>query len=166
VRRDRVVDGLSYGSCTVGGTDATAAIAALVAEMDRADVRYCLVAGVALAWYNVVDLDSLAERVDCPVLSVTFEASDGLEPALREAFEGDALADRLETYRALPERNPVDLDGADGDPDAVFVRSPDLEPETAADVIRAVTPEGGRPEPLRVAGLAARAADQFRRAES
>jgi hypothetical protein len=47
--------------------------------------------------------------------------------------------------------------------DTVFVRSVDIPVEEAVDVVRAFTPEGGRPEPLRVARLAARAADQFRR---
>ncbi|PSQ33541.1 DUF99 domain-containing protein, partial [Halobacteriales archaeon SW_12_69_24] len=41
----------------------------------------------------------------------------------------------------------------------VFVRAVGCEEDEAADVVRAFTPEGGRPEPLRVARLAARAAD-------
>ncbi|MFB6120113.1 MAG: DUF99 family protein [Halobacteriaceae archaeon] len=160
VRASRVVDGFGFGDCAVGGTDATASVAALFDELGRADVRYVLVAGLALAWYNVVDLHAIADATDRPVISVTFEASEGLEPSLREEFAGDALAERLATYRAQPPRRPVDV----GD-ERVFVRAAGCDDETAAEVVRAFTPEGGRPEPLRVARLAARGADRWRRPE-
>ncbi|MFB6160387.1 MAG: DUF99 family protein [Haloferacaceae archaeon] len=153
VRADRVVDGLAFGTCTVGGLDATAATLDLAAALDRADVRHVLTAGVAPAWFNLLDLDRVHERLDRPVVAVSFEASEGLEPALREQFDGAALEARLDRYRALPPRRPVTV----GD-DRVFVRAAGLSDEHAAAVVRAHTPEGeGRPEPLRVARLSARA---------
>jgi len=157
VRADRAVDGFAFGECTVGGTDLTAAVSDLWRRLDRPDARYVLVAGVALAWYNVVDLEALHGTTDRPVLAVTFEESEGLEASLREAFGGDALAERLAAYERLPERQRV----AVGDDD-VFVRSVGVDAAEAADVVRAYTPAGGRPEPLRVARLAARAADDWR----
>jgi hypothetical protein len=157
VRADRVVDGLSFGTCTVGGTDATGAVARLFAALDREDVRYLLVAGVAPAWFNLVDLDRLRDAVDRPVISVSFEASPGLSGALRDQFAGEELADRLATYRSLPPRRRVDV----GDDD-VFVRSVGVDADEAARVVRAFTPTGGRPEPLRVARLAARGAREWR----
>ena len=39
MRADRVVDGFAFGSCTVGGTDATDAVVALWDRLDREDVR-------------------------------------------------------------------------------------------------------------------------------
>ncbi|MFC7201287.1 DUF99 family protein [Halospeciosus flavus] len=159
VRADRVVDGFAYETCRVGGTDATEAIRSLFRELGREDVRHLLVAGVAPAWYNLVDLHTLHEVVGIPVLSVSFEESEGLEDALAREFDGEALARRLDTYRAQPPRRPVDV----GD-DRVFVRAVGCDDETAARVVSAHTPEGsGRPEPLRVARLAARAADDLRR---
>lgn len=160
VRADRVVDEFSFASCTVGGTDATAAVCSLVDRLGREDVRYVVVGAVAPAWYNLLDLSRLHERADRPVLAVTFEASDdGLEAGIRDAFSGDELADRLERYRALPPRRTVDV----GD-ETVYVRAVGLEADVAATVVRAFTPEGGRPEPVRIARLAARAGDRFRRA--
>ncbi|HET7325414.1 MAG TPA: DUF99 family protein, partial [Halococcus sp.] len=47
--------------------------------------------------------------------------------------------------------------------ETVFVRSVGLSDEEAAEVIRAFTPEGGRPEPLRISRLAARAGDTWKR---
>ncbi|PSP89818.1 DUF99 domain-containing protein [Halobacteriales archaeon QS_4_69_34] len=155
-RASRVVDGFAFGSCTVGGTDATEGVLGLWETLDRADVRYLLLAGIAPAWYNVLDLHRLHEAVGRPVLSISFEGSDGLEPALREAFSGDALDVRLDVYRRQPPRRRLPVDG-----ETVFVRSVGDADGEAADVVRAFTPEGGRPEPLRVARLAARAADAW-----
>ncbi|WP_255192867.1 DUF99 family protein [Natronobeatus ordinarius] len=159
VRADRVVDEFAFASCTVGGTDATDAVCSLTDRLAREDVRYVFLGAVAPAWYNLLDLSRIHERAGRPVLAVTFEASDdGLEAGLRDAFSDDELADRLERYRALPPRQAVDV----GD-ETVYVRAVGLEANEAATVVRAFTPEGGRPEPLRVARLAARAGDEYRR---
>ena len=155
VRASRVVDGVIFGTCTVGGTDATETLVSMVERLDRADVRYLLLAGIALAWFNLVDLREVCERVDRPVVSVTFEESPGLEPALREAFDGAALDERLAVYRRQPDRERVAVND-----ETVFVRAVGIDDDAAADVVRGFTPEGGRPEPLRVARLAARAADR------
>ncbi|WP_336328687.1 endonuclease dU [Halovenus sp. HT40] len=157
-RASRVIDGFVFGSCTVGGTDATAAIVDLWDRLDREDVRYVLIAGIAPAWYNIVDLSAVHDAVDRPVLSVSFEESEGLEPSIREEFDSEAAERRLETYRTLPERDQVTVDGKE-----LYARSVGLE-AAPAEVVRGFTPEGGRPEPLRVARLAARAADQHDRA--
>lgn len=156
VRADRTTDGFVLGDCTVGGTDVTDEVVDLWNRLARPDVRHILVAGVALAWYNILDLRALHAAVERPVLAVTFEESEGLTAPLREAFSGDALDERLAAYEALPERHPVDV----GD-DRLFVRSAGCAPAEAATVIRAHTPEGGRPEPLRVARLVARAGDEW-----
>jgi hypothetical protein len=184
VRADRVLDGLGFEACTVGGTDATAATVRLVERLARPDVRFVLLAGVAPAWFNVLDVERVHRAADRPTVAVSFESSAGLEPALREAFDGAALERRLDAYRALPPRRRVTLDGSgdddrnghgtaagdgadDGDAsdegggDAVFVRAVGCPDERAAEVVRAFTPTGGRPEPLRVARLAARAAREY-----
>jgi len=156
VRADRVVDGLVFGSCTVGGTDATDAVCTLVDRLDREDVHCLLVAGIAPAWYNVLDLHEIHDRTGLPALSVSFEESDGLAGAIRSAFDGRARRRRLARYRAQPDRQPVTV----GE-DTVHVRSVGTVDVPAT--LRAFTPEGGRPEPVRIARQAARAADRFRR---
>nr|WP_303650290.1 DUF99 family protein [Halalkalicoccus sp. NIPERK01] len=157
VRPDRSVDGFAFGSLTVGGLDGTAAVAELFSELDREDVRYLLVAGIAPAWYNLLDLRELATVVDRPVCAVSFEESAGLEAPLREAFSGEELARRLALYDRLPPRRELDLDGH-----TLYWRGVGLDRGEARDLLSATTPGGGRPEPLRVARLAARAADRFR----
>jgi hypothetical protein len=156
VRADRVVDGIAFGRCRVGGLDATDAIATVFSDLDREDVRYCLLAGVAPAWFNLVDLDALESAVERPVVAVSFEPSPGLETAIREQFDGEARERRLDAYRRLPPRRPVAVGER-----TLYVRAVGVDDETAAAVVRAYTPPSGRPEPLRVARVAARAARAF-----
>lgn len=156
VRADRVLDGLIFAECSVGGLDATDTVIDIFERLDRPDVRYVLLAGIAPAWYNVLDLPTIHDAVDRPVLSVSFEASPGLEDALAAAFEGEQLQHRLARYQQQPDRSAVALDG-----ETVFVRAVGCEQSTAAEVVQGFTPEGGRPEPLRVARLAARSVDAF-----
>jgi endonuclease V-like protein UPF0215 family len=152
VRVSRVADGFVFSTATVGGSDATETVCAMVDRLDREDVRYLLVAGIAPAWFNILALQRIHDHTDLPVVSVTFESSPGLDGAIREAFDDpDVVQDRLATYRAQPERRPVTVND-----ETVYVRSVGIDDSVAADVVRAFTPEGGRPEPLRVARLAAR----------
>jgi endonuclease V-like protein UPF0215 family len=156
VRADRVVDGFVFGTCTVGGLDATDTLLDCFHSLDRPDVRYLLLSGVAPAWFNLFDLSRIHEATGRPVVSVSFEESEGLAPALRREFADEALARRLSLYESLPERTSVSV-GAGDTTGSVFVRSVGLEPAECRQVVREFTPEGGRPEPIRVARLAARA---------
>ena len=176
VRADRVVDGLDYGRCTVGGDDATDAVVDLTGRIDRPDVAALLLAGVAPAWFNVLDLPRIHEETGLPVLSISFEASPGLAPAIREQFDGDARAWRLAVYDSLPPRRSLTVNDEQLFVRAVGIDAPVAESERredddpvpplapnceAAQLVRGFTPEGGRPEPLRVARLAARAGREF-----
>ncbi len=156
-RADGVIDGLEFASCTVGGFDATDRITALLDRVVREDVKYVFIAGIAPAWYNILDLEQIQSAADRPVIAVTFEDSEGLRPALEEAFDGETLEARLERYDKLPERTRVRVND-----ETLFVRAINIPEQDASEVIRAFTPAGGRPEPLRVARLAARAADRWR----
>ncbi|MDS0282835.1 DUF99 family protein [Haloarcula onubensis] len=153
VRADRVVDGFVFGTCTVGGSDATATVCDMFDRLGREDLGYLLLAGIAPAWFNLLDLRAIHAHTGLPTLSVSFESSPGLESAIRDAIDDEAaVEDRLSTYRAQPDRQALAVND-----ESVFVRSVGLDADAAADVVRAYTPAGGRPEPLRVARLAARA---------
>lgn len=156
-RADRSVDDVVFARWTVGGTDATATVIDLFDRLDREDVQYLLLSGIAPAWFNVLDCHAIADETGLPTISVSFEGSEGLAGAIRDAFDDpDERQRRLETYRRQPERRPLSIDG-----ETVFVRNVGVDDAEADDVVRAFTPEGGRPEPLRVARLAARGAREF-----
>ena len=157
VRADGTLDGLAFERCAVGGTDATDAVVRLFDALGREDVRHVACAGVAPAWFNLLDLRRLHEALDRPVYAVSYEASPGLEPALREAFDGDELDRRLGVYRSLPPRVRVDRNESDAN-DPLFVRAVGLDDDRATTVVRDGVREGfRRPEPLRIAALAASA---------
>ena len=172
VRADRVVDGLSFSTCTVGGSDATAAVVDCIDRLGRPDARHVLLSGIAPAWFNVIDLRRVHGAAERAVIAVSFEASSGLEPHLHEHFTGEALDRRLAVYESLPEREPVHLGGGsargggeidepDDEPD-LWVRPVGVDAAAACRIVAAHTPEGqGRPEPLRVARLAARAGRSY-----
>ncbi|MGM0604099.1 MAG: DUF99 family protein [Halobacteriota archaeon] len=152
VRADRIVDGFVFADCTIGGLDATASLVAAIQRLNRPDVRWVLLSGVAPAWFNVVDVEAVADAIDRPVLSVSFEDSEGLDSAIDREFDGRARADRLARYEALPDRWAIDL-GVE----TRFLRVAGIDRAAAETVVRAFTPEGGRPEPIRIARSAARA---------
>lgn len=154
---DRTVDDFVFGSCTVGGDDATDAIIDAWRRLDRPDVQYCFLAGVAPAWYNIYDLGAIAEAIDRPVFAVSFEESGGLSEAIEAAFDGADRERRLDAYETLPTRRRLQFD------DPLFVRSVGIDPEDADRVVRTYTHER-RPEPLRVAKRAARRVDAAQRA--
>ncbi len=157
VRADRVCDGVAFSSFTVGGTDATDAVLDIVRVLDREDIQYLLLAGIAPGWFNLVDLRRIHRETSLPTLSISFEGSNGLSPAITDSFEGNNMQERLETYESLPERRRLVVGS-----NALFVRSVGLSVERVETVVRAFTPEGGRPEPLRVARIAARAGQEYR----
>jgi len=162
VRDGGTLDGLGFEACTIGGTDATDAAIALSDRLGREDVRHVAVAGVAPAWFNLVDLPRIRDALDRPTYAVSYEASPGLEPALREAFDGEALARRLDTYRSLPPRIRVERgesDSAAGDLSGpLFVRAVGIDADEVAAAVRGLVREGfRRPEPLRIAAIAASA---------
>ncbi len=150
-------DGFAFGSCTVGGLDATDTILDIWATLDREDIEYCLIAGVALAWFNVLDLDRLGDELPLPTYAITFEKSDGLADDIAAAFDGEAADIRQQRYRALPPRRRIEVGGNE-----VFVRAVNVGDREPAEVLDAYTNESQRPEPLRVAHEAARAVDRWR----
>ncbi|MCH7661999.1 MAG: DUF99 family protein [Euryarchaeota archaeon] len=158
VRLDRSVDGVVFGSLTIGGLDGTDAIIELFSTLGREDVQYLLLSGIAPAWYNLLDLHAIYDRIDRPVCSVGFEESSGLGAPLEEAFSGEELDRRFGIYERQPPRKRIEIAGRE-----LYWRDVGIDREEATTLLSATTPEGGpRPEPLRVARLAARAADRFR----
>lgn len=154
VRADRVVDGLALDARQTADYAATAAVQALLDRMDRPDAAHVLLAGVAPPWFDVLDLDAVHDAAERPVVAVSFEPSPGLADAIDREFAGDPRAARRARYDTLPPRRRVEAGEA-----ALFVRAVGCPDNEAARVVRGHTPTGqGRPEPLRVARLGARAA--------
>lgn len=156
VRADRVAEEFGFARCTVGGSDATAACCRLLDRVARPDCQWILLGAVAPAWFNLIDLDRVFEAAGRPVIALSFEASDGLAAAISEEFSGEEQTSRLSIYDQLPPRHTIRV----GDTD-LWVRTVGIEPDAAKPVVDAFLPEqASRPEPIRLAQLAARAGRQ------
>jgi len=157
-RASRVTDGFRFTTMTVGGTDATESVVELYQAHDREDIRFVLVSGIAPAWYNVIDLRTVHDSVGVPVVSVTYEEggkTKGLRESIEDEFDGDGLKERLGLYDSLPDRHRLIVEGND-----LYVRSVGVSEKRTERWVRGFTHDG-RPEPVRVARLAARGLFDF-----
>src|SRR5205809_7679860 len=94
------IEGVLSTIAEVGGHDATDRIASMGAgSRYRAGLAMILIDGTAVGGFNVIDVDSLHERVDRPVVTVTRRKPDlaAIETALRRRF--DDWEDRLRLRR-------------------------------------------------------------------
>lgn len=151
MRGDLRIDGLVYSQVTVGGMDATDTVLSMVRDLDRRDINVVMLGGCVIAWYNVLDPESIYQKTGFPVIAVTYEDSEGLEEDIGRHFPGDAA--RLAAYRALGRRAPHRLPTGF----TVFLRSWGVDTGDAAGICDRFSYDGRVPEPLRVARLAARA---------
>jgi len=152
MRADRRVDGLAYARATVGGDDATDAVLKIYRDLNRSDVNVLLLSGAAISWFNIIDLDLVFEKVQKPLVCLTYEESPGLEDYIREYFPQPE--EKLRRYAHLGARVPVRLKTGF----EVYVRVLGLSTVQARILLNKFTLDGRIPEPVRVARLAARAA--------
>lgn len=154
MRGDLRIDGAAFTEITVGGTDATDGVLDLWDALNRDDVHAVLLSGCVIAWFNVVDLERVRDETGIPVVCVTYEESDGLEDDISRHFDGEDADKRLELYRGLGGRTAVELDTGY----EAYVRAAGLDEEEASRLVNRFTVDGRRPEPLRVARIAAHGA--------
>lgn len=151
MRSDLRVDGLGYARATVGGDDATGAVLEIFRELERKDINVILLEGAVISWYNVIDLQEIWQNAARPLICLTYQASPGLEGCIREHFP--ASEEKMQRYLNLGQRTPLRLKtGYD-----VYVRAYGAQLEEARILLNKFTLDGRKPEPLRLAGLAARA---------
>ncbi len=153
MRRDLVIDGIAFSTVTVGGLDATDGVLQIYRELDRKDVNCILLNGCVISWFNVVDLRRVHEETRVPLISLTYEESEGLERYIERYFKEDKEK-RMELYKSLGPREALYIRRTGA---RVFVRYYGLSRREVEAILNAFTTHGRVPEPLRVANLAARA---------
>lgn len=153
MRRDLVVDGMAFGTATIGGNDATGAIVAMYRSLDRDDVSCIILDGLVISMYNIIDGEAVADRTGLPVIAVTFEDSKGLEGAIKHHFP-QGWQEKVEQYGRLGQRERVTL--RTGKP--LYIRYWGVTQKKALAILNAFTLQGALPEPVKVAKIAARSA--------
>lgn len=155
MRRDLIVDGFVFGTVTVSGTDATKAVLEMYQKLNRSDISYIMLSGLVISMYNIVDIGAVNRSTGLPVIAVTYGDSEGLDGAIARHFDEAGYQERLAQYRSLGPRMKISDDPA-------YVRCAGCTADEAGHLIRSLTADGARPEPLRVAHALARAALGFR----
>ncbi|UUX92941.1 endonuclease dU [Methanoplanus endosymbiosus] len=150
MRRDLIVDGICYGSITVGGYDATDSAAGLFFSLKRGDINCIMLSGTVVSWFNIINPDDLAEKTGLPVIAVTYEDSEGLAGDIERHFPGDSK--RMAEYERLGRRTPIDLKTGY----RVFIRTSGVDIRDAAMICNIMTLQGRIPEPLRLARICAK----------
>lgn len=141
------LDGVLSGKVRRDGANATDTLIELVSSKKfREHIRAVLLQGIALAGFNVVDINRLSAELDVPVV-VTVRKHPRL------AMVKDALFDRTpgaaRKWKLVERAGPLEQLGA------MWVQRIGLTAEETTALLRATTLHGNLPEPLRLAHLIA-----------
>lgn len=141
------LDGVLSSKVRRDGANATDTLIEMVSGGKfREHIRAVLLQGIALAGFNVVDIHTLSQELDVPVV-VTVRKQP------RMAMVKDALFDRTpgatRKWRLVERAGPLEQLGA------MWVQRIGLTAEETTGLLRATTLHGNLPEPLRLAHLIA-----------
>ncbi len=152
MRKDLIVDGIAFSRPKLEGDDATERVLELYERLERKDVNVIMVSGAVISLYNIIDLERVYESLRVPLISLSYRESKGLEGAIRKHFP-DSWERKVEMYRKLGRRESIHLKTGK----KIFIRRFGLGKDEAREIIDAFILQGRYPEPVRVAGLVARA---------
>ena len=156
MRRDLVVDGVSFGSSTIEGNDATDNIVNMWKKLNRNDIGCIFLDGLVVSMYNIIDGRSICEITGLPVVAITFRDSKGLEGSIRYHFCTQST-DRIRRYNMLGDREPVLLKTGK----KIFIRYWGSSYEIVTTLLNSFTLQGSIPEPIRLAKLIARESGRY-----
>ena len=156
MRRDLVVDGVSFGSSTIEGNDATNNIVNMWKKLDRNDIGCIFLDGLVVSMYNIIEGRSICEITGLPVVAITFRDSKGLEGSIRYHFCTQST-DRIRRYNMLGDREPVLLKTGK----KIFIRYWGSSYEIVTTLLNSFTLQGSIPEPIRLAKLIARESGRY-----
>jgi uncharacterized protein len=149
MRRDLVVDGFAYSDTILGGNDGTIKILSMIDSLDRTDINCVLLGGLIISLFNIVNGKYINETTKIPVIAISYRKSSGVQKAIHGINEKIKMKD----YLKLEERKPLKLWTGK----TIYVRNWGLEFSDASNLLNSLVIQGAKPEPLRLAALAARA---------
>lgn len=151
MRRDLVIDGLMFGQTTIKGNDSTQVILSMFERFNRNDISCILLGGIIISILNIIDGQTLSNTAQIPVVAVSAVQEKGLKPENLLNFENGETKHRL--FSSVKESTKVTLWTGK----TVQVRNWGISIDEANSLINSITLQGSRPEPIRIAVLAARA---------
>jgi len=152
MRAPSYLEGLMRTEVTIDGRDSTEKLVEMVSRSRYCEqVKVVMLDGIALAGFNIVDIEALHSSLGVPVLTVTRDEPDleGIRGALKKYFddweERYRLISRFKLRRVETEHKPL------------FACGTGLEWGDFERIIKLSTVRGVVPEPIRVAHLVAAA---------
>jgi len=152
VRIPNYLEGVMKAEVAVDGTDASDVVVDMVSRSRYRDqIRAIMFDGIALAGFNVLDLERIHSTLSLPVISVTRDEPDfeEMKSALMKHFsdwrDRYSLMTKLELRRIRTEHNPLVASG-------VGLSWPEFDELVSKSTVRGVVPE-----PVRMAHLIAAA---------
>lgn len=149
MRRDLVVDGIIYTDTIVGGNDSTDKVLSMVDRLGRNDINCVLLGGLIISLFNIINGKYINEITRLPVIAISSKRSLGL----KNSICGINKKQKIKDYLKLEERKPLKLWTGK----TIFVRHWGLTFNDTSNLLNSLVIQGGKPEPLRLAALAARA---------
>lgn len=132
----------------IDGSDATDSLAQMISvSRYKEQIKAVMIDGIALAGFNVVDIESLHESTDIPVITVTRDkpAMDEIRSALKKHFddweERFELLSRIRLRKVTTAHNPLYASGIG------------LGWDDISQLVKSSTVRGVVPEPVRIAHL-------------
>jgi len=151
MRADGIIDGFSFGRCTLGGMDSTDAIIEMFQSLNRNDINLIMLNGCIISLFNIIDLNMVSRVTDLPLLCVTYYPSEGLSDNIKRRFPAD-WEKRLSVYESNGPREEVKI----WTRHTLYIRRIGLTLSEAKTILNKLTISGKMPEPLRIAKLLAR----------
>ena len=151
MRRDFVIDGFVFGTATLDGDDATESILKMYDELNRPDISYILISGLIISLYNIVDIKKIHEKLQIPIIGVTYNESEGIDSAIKHHFP-NSYESKIKQYQKLGNRDKITLHTSFD----IFVRRQGCDLHEVKHLLNELTIQGSFPEPLRVAQLLAK----------
>ena len=101
--------------------------------------------------YNMVDIKKISQKLQIPVIGVTYQKSAGIEDAIKHHFP-DSYESKIAEYQKLGQREKITLKTSYD----VYIRNRGCSVDDLKHLLNELTLEGSLPEPLRVAQLLAK----------
>ena len=151
MRRDFIIDGLIFGNTTIRGNDSTEIIVSMFRRMKRNDINCILLGGTIISILNIVDGQELYDTTKVPVIAISSRETRGLTENNLRTFEDGEIKCKL--YNALKASEQLTLRTGK----AVNYRNWGISSRDVSVLLNDLTLQGARPEPIKVASIAARA---------
>ncbi|MFQ6010550.1 MAG: DUF99 family protein [Nitrososphaerales archaeon] len=152
MRSDMIIDGFIFGSTTISGDDSTSEIIAMHQRLGRNDINLVMIGGAVISLFNIIDIEKVGRETGLPVISVTFERSDGLIDPIKRHFPS-GWEEKIKAYERIGNRDEIKL----WTEHSVFVRHYGVDLVDVRKTLDKFLKQGAVPEPIRLAQLLARA---------